>query len=332
MTLDDADRAVLDAVQRDFPVDSRPFAALAGQVQLTESEVLERVRRLTREGVIREIGPVFDLKRLGHTSTLCAAQAAPDSIENAARFINAFPEVTHNYLRDHAFNIWFTLIASSPERIDAILDLIRAAPGVLHVISLPAQRTFKIDVFFRTSKNGTTSERRDDETAREQLAREETAAHLTAEEKRLVRVMSEPMPLTERPFEELARLAGVSEETALDRARAWIAGGVIRRLGARVDHRAIGYGANGMSVWKVPADQAENAGRLMARQPEVSHCYLRPPRPGWEYNLYAMIHGRTEKEVRDAAQRVAAETGLRDYAVLFSLREFKKTAPRYFCE
>ena len=328
MTLDDADRKILDAIQRGFPLESRPFAALAERIGSTEGEVLDRIRRLTGDGIIREVGPVFDLKRLGHTSTLCAAQAAPDCVENVAGFINAFPEVTHNYLRDHAFNIWFTLIASSPERIDAILERIRIVPGVLNVMSLPAQRTFKIEVFFRTSKDGSA-----DNEAREHRPSEEPAAErLTSEDKRLVRVLSEAVPLTERPFAEIARQAGVSEEAAIERVRAWISSGVIRRFGARVDHRAVGYGANGMSVWKVPADRTETAGRVMARQPEVSHCYLRAPRPGWKYNLYAMIHGQTEDEVRAVAERMAEETGLRNYAVLFSSREFKKSAPRYFCE
>jgi len=328
MTLDDADRKILDGAQRDFPLESRPFAALAERIGSTEEEVLDRIRRLTRDGIIREVGPVFDLNRLGHTSTLCAAQAAPDCVENVAGFINAFPEVTHNYLRDHAFNIWFTLIASSPKRIDTILDRIRIVPGVLNVMSLPVQRTFKIDVFFRTSRGETA-----DDDPREHRSSEEPAPDpLTSEDKRLVRVLSEAMPLTERPFAEIARQAGVSEDAAIERVHAWISSGVIRRFGARVDHRAVGYGANGMSVWKVSPEEAETAGRVMARQPEVSHCYLRAPRPGWEYNLYAMIHGQTEDEVRAVAERMAAESGLRDYAVLFSLREFKKSAPRYFCK
>jgi DNA-binding Lrp family transcriptional regulator len=187
-------------------------------------------------------------------------------------------------------------------------------------------------VFFRTSKDGSGSPGSDDEAREHRPSEEPAAERLTSEDKRLVRVLSEAVPLTERPFAEIARQAGVSEEAAIERVRAWISSGVIRRFGARVDHRAVGYGANGMSVWKVPADRTETAGRVMARQPEVSHCYLRAPRPGWKYNLYAMIHGQTEDEVRAVAERMAEETGLRNYAVLFSSREFKKSAPRYFCE
>lgn len=149
---------------------------------------------------------------------------------------------------------------------------------------------------------------------------------------RLLRVLSDPLPLTARPFADIAERAGVTEDAALDRIRAWVADGTIRRFGARVDHHAVGYPANGMSVWVVPLDEAESAGQFMAAQPEVSHCYLRDAQPGWDYNLYAMIHGQTREEVRAVAERIQEHIGLPRFEVLFSLKELKKTAPRYFAE
>ena len=151
-------------------------------------------------------------------------------------------------------------------------------------------------------------------------------------EKALLRELSGPLPLTPRPFADVAGRAGVSEAQVIERLRAWSADGTIRRFGARVSHRAIGYAANGMSVWDVPGEQVEDAAASMAGQREVSHCYLRPRRPGWPYNLYAMIHGADEEEVRGVAQRIAAHAGLDCCRVLFSSRELKKTAPRYFAE
>jgi DNA-binding Lrp family transcriptional regulator len=148
MTLDDLDRRILDRVQSGFPIASRPFQVLAEQVGSSEDEVLARVRRLQEEKIIRQIGPVFELKRLDHVSTLCAAKVRPDAVEDAAAFINKYREVTHNYLRENAFNVWFTVIASSPERIESILDEIRHIPGVESVVSLPAEKTYKIKVQF----------------------------------------------------------------------------------------------------------------------------------------------------------------------------------------
>ncbi len=154
MTLDSLDRQLLERIQRAFPVEPRPFRALADQVGSTEADVLTRVQRLQDQGIIRQIGPVFDLKRLDHISTLCAAKVAPGEVEAVAAVINQFTEVTHNYLREHAYNLWFTVIAPSGERIEAILQTIRGATGVEDVVSLPAERTFKIDVRFDTTGGG----------------------------------------------------------------------------------------------------------------------------------------------------------------------------------
>lgn len=156
MSVEGLEGRILDRIQADFPIESRPFRALAAELGCTEDDVLSGIQELVRTGLVRRLGPVFDLKRLGHTSTLCAARAAPQAVEAVADFISSFDEVTHNYERDHAFNIWFTLIAPSHERIDAILETIRAREGVEQVLSLPASRTFKIKVRFpsRGSEGG----------------------------------------------------------------------------------------------------------------------------------------------------------------------------------
>jgi DNA-binding Lrp family transcriptional regulator len=151
-------------------------------------------------------------------------------------------------------------------------------------------------------------------------------------EKRLLRVLSEPLPLVAQPYAEVAARAGVDEARALERIRAWVADGTIRRLGARVAHREVGFPANGMSVWNVPEARIVEVGNYMAAQPEVSHCYQRDFQPGWEYNLFGMIHGGSEAAVLAVAARIADHTGLQDYTVLFSTHELKKTAPRYFVE
>ena len=152
--MDDIDRRLLEIIQARFPLEARPFRALGLQVGLTEAETLARVSAMQEAGLIRRLGPVFDIERLGYTSTLCAAKVAPESVEAVAARINAYPEVTHNYLRTHAFNIWFTLIAPTPERIETILAEVRACAGVAEVLSLPADRRFKLDVRFQIPEAG----------------------------------------------------------------------------------------------------------------------------------------------------------------------------------
>jgi siroheme decarboxylase len=325
MILDHLDRRLLDAIQSGFPIVAQPFQALAESLGADEADVLSRVHRLHQDGIIREMGAVFDLKRLGHKSTLCAAEVAPDFLVPVVALINGFPEITHNYQREHRLNVWFTVIASTQEEIDAILDRIRSAHGVAQVISLPQRRMFKISVHFQTSEENA-------------AAAPAVRAHKAPSEPHkfeiwemhLVRVLSEPMPISGTPFADMAARAGVPEALALERIQQWVDDGTIRRFGARVAHHAIGYAANGMSVWNVNPDQVEAAGQFMAAQPEVSHCYLRDVQPGWNYNLYGMIHGATTDEVEAVVRRIAEHTCMTEYAILFSTKEFKKTAPRYF--
>lgn len=158
IALDDLDRRILECIQAEFPIDRRPFQTLADQLASTEQEVLARVRRLSEAGVIRRLGPVFNIRGLGFASTLCAASVDPASVDDVAAAINAHEETTHNYLREHAFNMWFTLVAPSRERIDTILDSIRPLPGVQRLISLPAEKMFKINVHFSMVQDNETTD------------------------------------------------------------------------------------------------------------------------------------------------------------------------------
>jgi len=146
-SLDDLGRAILNEIQSNFPIVSRPYAEVAARVGADEEQVLRRVRTLMESGVIRRLGANFTSRKLGYTSTLCAARVPPESLESFVEVVNRYPGVTHNYLRRHHFNVWFTLIAESLERLEQILAEIYGASGV-EVLSLPAQEIFKIKVDF----------------------------------------------------------------------------------------------------------------------------------------------------------------------------------------
>lgn len=151
-------------------------------------------------------------------------------------------------------------------------------------------------------------------------------------ELRILKALDGPLPIETTPFATLAARAGVSEEKFLDRVRAWVADGTIRRFGARIKHHAIGFTANGMSVWCVEPCDIERVAHIMCERLEVSHCYARPPQPGWPYNVFAMIHGTSRDEVENVARSIAAVAGISEYCILFSAREFKKSTPRYFAD
>lgn len=145
--LDDLDRAILNEIQSHFPIVSRPYEEVGRRVGASEAEVLDRVAHLTATGIIRRLGANFTSRKLGYTSTLCAAHVPEDKLDRFVDLVNRYPGVTHNYLRRHRYNVWFTLIAESTARLDEILKEISAASGV-EVLSLPAEEIFKIKVDF----------------------------------------------------------------------------------------------------------------------------------------------------------------------------------------
>lgn len=148
MSLDHTDRKILQVIQSNFPLAERPYLVIAEKVGISEQEVLERIGRMQEAGIIRRLGGLFDSRKLGYTGTLCAMRVPPEDIDRVAEIINSYQGVTHNYLRDHDYNMWFTLLANSETRIKAILDEIAQQTGISDILSLPSQRVFKVRVNF----------------------------------------------------------------------------------------------------------------------------------------------------------------------------------------
>lgn len=154
------------------------------------------------------------------------------------------------------------------------------------------------------------------------------AKNMDAMDEMILKATQDGILLTGSPFREVAEKLGLTEEDVVERIRLMKERGVIRRFGASIGHRDIGIVANAMCTWNVPDDRVEDVGRIMASFPEVTHCYERPRRPGWDYNLFTMVHSYTRKDCEDVASRISESTGIKDYKLLFSEREFKKTGVR----
>jgi DNA-binding Lrp family transcriptional regulator len=146
--IDDVDRAILNRIQSDFPMTQRPFLSIAENLDLSENEVIKRLEQLKKKGIIRRIGGNFVPEKLGFVSTLCAAKVPEDKIERFARTVNRYPGVTHNYQRDHNYNIWFTFIAQSMDEIKGNLEDISRETGIKEIINLPATKMYKIRAHF----------------------------------------------------------------------------------------------------------------------------------------------------------------------------------------
>jgi glutamate-1-semialdehyde 2,1-aminomutase len=326
--LDAVDRRLLDLLQRDFPLDARPFAALGQKLGLPEEEVLARVRRLkgTEKGrLIRQISAIFDTAALGYNSTLVAMQVPQKDVDRVAAAINRHPGVTHNYQRDHAWNLWFTLAIPAGDDIDAAVEaLVDEAEGYPYRL-FPALRVFKIGVHLDMGGAANISP-----VDTPQASPTSPTPAPTARDRAFIRELQEDVQIVPHPFAGVAQRLGVSQDEVLDWLRQARAVGWLRRFAATLHQREAGYVANGLVVWRVPENSIERVAAVAASPPQVSHCYQRPTYPDWPYNLFTMIHARTREDCRVLAQKISQEAGVSDYVILFSTKEYKKARLKYF--
>lgn len=324
--LDPLDRRIVSAVQAALPVVARPFAALAADLGADPADVLQRLAAMKASGLVRRIGPVFDSRRLGYVSTLVAARVPPGQLEDVAARVTALPGVTHNYERNHQWNLWFTLTARSGDELRSILADLRRDSGISDFHGLPALAVYKIRAVFDLDASAPPP------TAAAPAPGRGRPAELDESQRRLVRLLQDDLPLVDEPFAPVAGRLGWSVDEVVGQVRTWLAEGVIRRFGAIVRHHRLGFIANGMAVFAVAPDRIDEAGRRLAACPEISHCYRRPALEGWPYELFAMVHGSSEDAVRRQVAALAAEVRATESDVLFSVREFKKTSAQYFLD
>ena len=325
--MDDTDKQILTVIQADLPLEARPFDVLAERLNLEAADVVARVRRMAAAGLIRRVGPVFDSRSLGYVSTVAAATVPPERLREVADRVSLLPGVTHNYERRHAYNLWFTLTCASRQEEERTLEALRRDTGILHIFSLPALAVYKIRVKFDLMEDSPAANA---ETVPPPAGA--AAPPLSGEQKELVRLLQDGLPIQREPFVGAGAQLGWPVERIVEQIRQWMGMGIVRRFGAVVRHRDLGFAANGMAVFCAADALVDEAGRRLASRPEVSHCYRRPPLEGFPYSLYAMVHGQSEDAVRRAVAAMAAEAGLTDYDVLFSVTEFKKASMRYFVE
>ena len=329
--IDDRDQQLLNLLQADFPVTSAPFASLAEELGggATEAEVIERTGRLREHRVIRQISAIFDTRSLGYSSTLVAMRLEPDRLERGAAVINQHPGVSHNYKRNHEFNLWFTLATPPGSDIDRTLQALHELSGATTTRKLQTIKLFKIGV--KLDMTGTKDVTRQEDPDYTGIQRDfALQSPLTDLDVRVIRAVQDDLPLVPRPFEVCAATQQLSEAELFEGMADLKRRGHLRRVAAILHHRRAGFAANAMAVFAVPEDRAEELGRRMAEFASVSHCYQRPVYPDWKYNVFAMIHGRKVGDCERVVEAIQAATGLDDHAVLYSTKEYKKTRVRYF--
>jgi siroheme decarboxylase len=332
--MDDLDRQLLNLMQEQIPLVDRPFAALGARLGLSEQQVLDRIHALKAppSPIIRQVSAIFDTRALGYQSSLVAAKIDPARIERAAEVINQHPGVTHNYQRNHAYNLWYT-VAVPPDShfgLEKTVELLHQQSGAAVTRLFPTLRLYKIGVNFDLTGSTDAAARSEKPRFTEQHRRQAMNHTVTDADKAIIRVLQQDLPIVPRPFDLWAAQADVPANELLIKAGEYLEQNRMRRFSAVLHHREAGFAANGMGAWNVPPDRRDEFGAMAATFAAVSHCYLRPTYEDWPYSIFTMVHGTSEDECHAALAAISQATGIVDYAALFSTREFKKTRLRYF--
>ena len=318
------------ALQRGIPLCARPFEELSRELGCGEADLLACLARQRAVGTVRRFGAVFDTRRLGYRSALCAAAVSVEALDAAAAKLTPLAGVTHCYVREATSalrpgvpNLWFTLSYPAdifPAMVDEVAA--RLGPYALHV--LPATRRYKVDVVF-----GAATRARE-----EDVAEGDDLPPVTARDRAVIGALQGDTEARADFFAALAGRLGMKEWDLLSTLEIWRRKGRLKRIGLLLHHRNAGWSANGMCCWRVAGDTTA-AGRALAARGEVTHCYERPEAPNFPYNLFAMVHARAAAEANAQVASLSAEVnrvaGAAVPAVmLLSTREYKKTSMTFF--
>ena len=328
--LEDSERRLLNLLQGSFPLSPRPFAAVGALAGMTEAEVISRTRQLLADRIIRQLTPIYDTRALGYTSMLVAAKVDPEVPWRAAKAINSHPGVSHNYLRNHEFNMWFTVAVAEDSRLgmDGTLAVLQQLSGAESIRKLPTLKLFKIrmDLEMEGGTEKLTG------AAAEAVAPAPIDKRPFDEfDRAVIRATQGDLPLRTRPYVPAAAALRVSEEQLLEHMRGMVERGLLRRVAAILFHRRAGFSANGMGVWQVPADRIADVGPRMAAFRGISHCYERPTYADWPFQIFTMAHGRSKAQCDAILDAIERDVGcVEQRATLYSSTEFKKVRLQYF--
>lgn len=330
--LDDTDRRLMNLMQSEFPLVPEPYAMLAERAELDVDELMRRAQRLLDGRIIREITPIFDTRTLGFSSMLVAAKVDTEYPHRPAEIINSHPGVSHNYLRTHEFNLWFT-IATPPDSelgLQGTLDVLQQLTGAESIRQLPTLTMFKINMNLEMEGGTDALAAKVEAIPPRELERQPYDDRDIA----VIQATQGPMAVVDNPWSEAAEEVGMTTPELLSHLEALIERKILRRVAAILFHRRAGFSANGMGVWKVRPERVADVGGRMAAVRGVSHCYERPTYADWPYSVFTMAHGRSKEECDAVLDSIADEHDLHgdDRAVLYSSTEYKKIRLHYFTD
>ncbi len=303
-------------LQQGIPVCDEPFTEIANDLGVTSQQVLDNIRQLKESGIIRRFRAILNHRTLGKASTLVTAHVPQDKLKDVTESVNALSGVSHNYLREHFYNLWFTLQAQTANEIETILSDLQKHFGIdFH--SMPVLRTFKLSVYFNVS-------------GKEHISNNKTSAKpksskvsLNEDEKYILSSLQKEIEITDKPFSFLAS-EKLSNDDILKIIQQLIDKGVIRRIAAVIDYNEVGFTSNVMFACEVPQDRIAKTGEKLAGLTIVSHCYERKTFDGWPYNLFAMLHAQSMNEIKRQVKEFTKAEKINSYQLLPTKTELKK--------
>jgi DNA-binding Lrp family transcriptional regulator len=320
LRLTELQKKLCNELQKGLPICSRPFAEIANDLNCDEKMVLQQIRELKNAGIIRRFRALINYRALGMVSTLVAAHAPQENLQAVAEAVNSLDGVSHNYLRDHYYNLWFTLQAQTAAQIDLTLSSLSGRFGIdFH--SLPVKRTFKLAVRFDAQS--------EDQTLLEGAEVDATPKPMNRpwqggdSEKLILSKLQDELAVTSEPFAFLCD-GGLEAQDVLRIITELIDKGVIRRIAAVVDHRKVGFVANVMFAAEVSQDRIVRAGKRLACSGIVSHCYERETFENWPYNLFGMMHGRSMGQIQRVVNEFIKAEKIDSFQFLPTKAELKK--------
>jgi DNA-binding Lrp family transcriptional regulator len=321
------EKVLLNRIQCSFPVAEIPFQLLAEEFNTDEKEIILTIRRLKNKlNVIRTISAIFNPSKLGYVSTLIALQVDESQINSIAEKINKFPTVSHNYLRDNRFNIWFTFAAKSKQELENVINSFCQHNKIKKFLILPSIKTFKLNTIFNFTDNKKLNQVNVDKPLKQGLYR------LSESDYPVIAKLQNDLPVISRPYKLFATELGIKEHELIEKTNLYLENAIIKRYCASIHHVNAGIKSNAMIVWSVDPVKIDITGRKVAELDFVSHCYERPVCPDWPYNLYTMVHSENEVSLMANIYKIEQITGASKKEILYSLKEFKKDRARYFCD
>ncbi len=322
------DKEILNEIQWTFPLVSQPYHEIAKKFDVSVEDIKKRLTNLKKTGILRQLSAIFDTRRLGYKSSLIAMKIDPDKLDYVAQQINRHPGVSHNYERNHEFNLWFTLAVPPGLDLKTEVDKFSKLVGIQKIRLLPTIKLFKIGV-----KLEMVDDKKHEVKPTEEKKKIQNVKFVpTEEDKKFIRELQKDLEIVDKPFLNATKKLGLTEEQVFEKLRYYENIGVMRRFAAILRHRDVGFIANGMIVWEVPDERITEVGEKLGAFPQVSHCYQRPVYKDWPYSVFSMIHCKSIDEAKNMAKEIQKEIQVDDYKILFSAREFKKTRVEYFVE